>query len=343
MQYEDVNISSQSPPASLVGSSLFRDPINARNLILYGGGVSHRRIAPDIVPPSSSIRDAVWIFDTVDKTWTATEMVLGSRKAPRRGASAEAPQLGLIFYLNGISGDGEHDRPLEEMLILNTSTRESRTVPTNAISNATVRVGAKMEYIASIGTKGALVLIGGGTRTTTYPGYDGHEFDGMASLDTVWILDVASLDHNGTGIWYAQKTSGRTPPARADACIVTAIASDNSSYNIYMLGGYSTNKSLSEHSFDEVWVLSLPQFVWTQVATGTKPISGRACHLVGNRQMLAMGGNDEIAAKRGVLCARSNNYIVVFEMTTLKWSPLYVKEDKDYRVPRAVYEWIGGE
>jgi hypothetical protein len=343
MQYEDLNVSSQSPPARLVGSALFQDPVNARNLILYGGGVSHRRTDPDILPPSSSTSDTVWIYDTVDKTWVAGEKALKNRKAPRRGASAEAPELRLAFYLNGIIGNGKHDEPFEGMLILNTSTRESWTVPTTAISNTTVRVGARMEYIASIGTKGALILIGGGTRSMTDSGYEGYEISAMAPLDIIWTFDVASLDHNGTGTWYAQKTSGRTPPARADACLATAIASDRSSYNIYMLGGYSTNQSHSEQSFDEVWVLSLPQFVWTQVATGTKPIFGRTCHLVGNRQMLAMGGNDVKAAKRGVQCTHANNYIVVFEMTTLKWSPLYVKEDNPYHVPRAVYEWIGGE
>lgn len=59
--------------------------------------------------------------------------------------------------------------------------------------------------------------------------------------------------------------------------------------------------------------------------------------------MLAMGGNCNITSKKDVPCRPGDNNVVVFELTTLKWSPLFVKEDKEYRVPRAVYEWIGGE
>ncbi|KAF2795863.1 hypothetical protein K505DRAFT_238999, partial [Melanomma pulvis-pyrius CBS 109.77] len=296
-QHDDLNITSYSPPAQLMGAALFRDPSNDHSLILYGGGVSYPRSSFEYLPPSASTNDTLWTYDTVARMWSAGKSATGLRsgKAPRRGASAEAPELGLAFYLNGVIGDGRNDSLFEEMIIINTLSRETRTV------------------------------------------------GDMASLDTIWLLDVASLSDNGTGTWYSQKTSGRTPLARADSCLVTATAPDHSSYNIYMLGGISSDISLPQPSIDDVWVLSLPQFVWTQVSAGAKPTSGRACQLVGKRQMLAMGGNCNVTSKRDVPCKPGDNNVVVFEMTTLKWSPLFVKEDKEYRVPRAVYEWIGGD
>ena len=50
-------------------------------------------------------------------------------------------------------------------------------------------------------------------------------------MDAIHILDVATLDKN-EGIWYEQRTTGRTPGSRVDFCLVLAIAPDKSSYNM---------------------------------------------------------------------------------------------------------------
>jgi hypothetical protein len=69
---------------------------------------------------------------------------------------------------------------------------------------------------------------------------------------------------------------------------------------------------------------------------GTRPNYGSACNLAGKKQMLVLGG-----VERNHACDGSP-YVALFDMTNLKWCRDYVKEDFDFRVPKAVYEWIGG-
>jgi len=52
--------------------------------------------------------------------------------------------------------------------------------------------------------------------------------------------------------------------------------------------------------------------------------------------MLVLGGVEHVHA-----CDVSP-YVALFDMTNLKWLRDYVKEDLEFRVPKAVYEWIGG-
>ena len=101
---------------------------------------------------------------------------------------------------------------------------------------------------------------------------------------------------------------------------------------------YMSSGRSSSEVHDDIWVLSLPQFQWTQVFAGTRPNYGSTCHLVGKKQMLVLGGIDEV---HPTVCEESP-YVALFEMTNLKWLRSYVKEDHEFRVPKAIYEWIGG-
>ena len=74
-----------------------------------------------------------------------------------------------------------------------------------------------------------------------------------------------------------------------------------------------------------------------QVYNGTRPNFGATCHLVGTKQLLRLGGVDQTPREK---CGRTK--ISLFDLTNLKWTPNYVKDGVDYRVPKAVYEWIGG-
>lgn len=99
----------------------------------------------------------------------------------------------------------------------------------------------------------------------------------------------------------------------------------------------SSGRSPSK-AYDDVWVLSLPQFRWTQVFAGSRPNYGAICHVVGKKQMLMLGGTDT----RLWACSSSTPYVGLFDMTNLKWLRDYVRDDYDYRVPKAVWERIGG-
>jgi hypothetical protein len=96
-----------------------------------------------------------------------------------------------------------------------------------------------------------------------------------------------------------------------------------------MSSGRSTTKSL-----DDIWVLSLPQFQWTQVFAGVHPNYGSSCQLVGEKQMLFLGG---VWGE-----CRTPLYVALFDMTNLRWMFSFTKGDGAFRVPKAVWELIGG-
>jgi hypothetical protein len=88
--------------------------------------------------------------------------------------------------------------------------------------------------------------------------------------------------------------------------------------------------------YDDVWVLSLPQFLWTQVFAGVRPNYGSTCHLVGKKQMLILGGID------GLKSCKDTPVVALYDLTNLKWLRGYFRDDHDFGVPKAVWEWIGG-
>ncbi|KAH8732638.1 hypothetical protein GQ44DRAFT_667864 [Phaeosphaeriaceae sp. PMI808] len=148
-------------------------------------------------------------------------------------------------------------------------------------------------------------------------------------LDSISVFDVASLDTTPDGLWYRQRTIGRTPGSRLTTCAISIPSPDFTSYHIYMFSGRS-----SSESYDDVWVLSLPQFRWTQVFAGVRWNHGSTCHLAGNKQLIALGGTTETA--------KSCMYVALFDLTNLKWLRRFVVDDVPFRVPKAVWEWIGG-
>jgi len=92
-------------------------------------------------------------------------------------------------------------------------------------------------------------------------------------ISDIQIYDIA------TGKWYNQKATGNPfPPSgsrddilpedRVLGCSVVMTAPDNSSYNIYMLGGTTQSISSLGHRLNDVWVLSIPSFNWIKVWYG---------------------------------------------------------------------------
>ena len=98
---------------------------------------------------------------------------------------------------------------------------------------------------------------------------DVHQND----ISEIQVYDIA------TGKWYTQKATGNPfPPSgsrdeilpedRVLGCSVVMTAPDNSSYNIYMLGGQTQSISLPGYRLNDMWVLSIPSFNWIKVWYG---------------------------------------------------------------------------
>jgi Kelch motif protein len=139
---------------------------------------------------------------------------------------------------------------------------------------------------------------------------------------------------------YMQQTSGDIPPQLTLFCSVVAAAADNSSYNIYIYGGYDGVDATYTTS-DDVYVLSIPSFTWVKVYSGTSAHGriGHKCVKVYPDQMFILGGiprDSEPCLEGGI--------IQVFNLNTLKFQDSYSPTTwSEYKVPSLVTAQIGGK
>jgi hypothetical protein len=170
------------------------------------------------------------------------------------GAGVSVPSENLGFYFSGMQssnngslsyfngGIGAMDMPstlVSTMVRVDTQHFDSADWSTIPLpSTIQPRAEASMVWIP-VGSHGALVVIGG----VSYPA-DIYDYDLNQTLSAqnsnqspLFMTNIPIYDIGGNK-WYVQQTSGKIPPATAQACAVVASASDGSSHNIYVYGGY---------------------------------------------------------------------------------------------------------
>lgn len=109
----------------------------------------------------------------------------------------------------------------------------------------------------------------------------------------------------------------------------------------FIFGGTDrTNKQI----FDDVYVLSLPGFVWHKVEadSGGGGRSGHSCIVIGKRQMLSVGGVDDHDGFTDVLWSTPDpfpNGMAVMDLTNLTWSGEYDANADEYKSPAFVRDW----
>ena len=104
-----------------------------------------------------------------------------------------------------------------------------------------------------------------------------------------------------------------------------------------MYGGRGAN----DQFVDDIWVLSLPGFVWTLVYQGTSPRAGHSCHRVNSRTMISVGGtsNTDYGSPP---CDWQTMGLGVLEISDLTWGSVYNATQGEYEVPAKVVASIGG-
>lgn len=165
--------SSPRPPTTLRGH-LFQGLSSDPRIYLYGGAdFADNDTAHAYASPNAG---ALWSWNASDpgSDWQRLDVGDASPWQPARGAHAEAPGLGLAFYLNGEAGRvasidvwgnlSTQVAHLEGMVVLDTANATGRTawnVSTAGMTGGQPRAGAGMVYVPELGEKGALVLVGG--------------------------------------------------------------------------------------------------------------------------------------------------------------------------------------
>ncbi|KLJ13019.1 hypothetical protein EMPG_12031 [Blastomyces silverae] len=190
-----------------------------------------------------------------------------------------------------------------------------------------------------VSTSGALIAIGGvpyspdisnAQRDNIMDQIGENNRTGPEFMRSVPIYDI------GNGKWYMQNTTGDYPPALAHFCSVVAAAQDGSSYNIYIYGGHSGNH-LSEFSYDNTYILSVPSFTWIHAYDGdTRGRQGHKCIKTYPDKMFVIGGLERHQEERIPI-------IRVFNLNTLRFQNTYHPEEwSEYEVPDLVTAKIGG-
>ncbi|KAM0563725.1 hypothetical protein ACHAPJ_001457 [Fusarium lateritium] len=149
------------------------------------------------------------------------------------------------------------------------------------------------------------------------------------SFSNITIFDPSSKE------WYSQQSTGGPPNPRVDFCSV-GVPGQNGTYEIYIYGG---TQNFENKSFGDVWVLSLPGFRWFK-ADGEAPRRAmHGCALVGNRQMLSIGGND--LGQQGGWRDKDpwEQGIGILDLPNMTWSNEYDADASQYDSPEVVRNW----
>ena len=103
---------------------------------------------------------------------------------------------------------------------------------------------------------------------------------------------------------------------------------------------------------DDVYILSLPSFTWTQVWSGPTPRFGHSCNTAGKRQTLRTGGALDASMYAVETSGQMPNLttlqcdpkegVALFDMFNLTWSSFYNAYAPDYQVPEVAVGLIGG-
>lgn len=155
-------------------------------------------------------------------------------------------------------------------------------------------------------------------------------------MTTVSIYDISKK------VWYEQETSGSSPGALTQGCTVVASAEDGSSHNIYWYGGYDGTHPSQPFS-DDVYVLSIPSFIWTKVYPGNNK-HGRAGHKCTKPypdQMVVVGGYATLSGFPP--SCLEGGIVQIFNLSEPEWLDSYDPLIwSNYTVPSQVLSVIGG-
>ncbi|CAG9949167.1 unnamed protein product [Clonostachys rosea f. rosea IK726] len=182
--------------------------------------------------------------------------------------------------------------------------------------------------------KKPLVMFLGGATTTNDKTWTEVDFNSVALFDP------------STDKWHRQNTTamlGSVPQPRYHFCSVGARGKNNT-YDIFLYGGRQGSDPYA--AYGDVWILSLPGFVWTSVTNSNKgaPRWSHQCAVAAKSQMISMGGISGWKANTWKDDPWTRT-LGVYDMVDLSWKSGYNASAGDYDTPQAFKTWYqqGGE
>ena len=111
----------------------------------------------------------------------------------------------------------------------------------------------------------------------------------------------------------------------------------------FIYGGYDSANgvAVTDEQYLDVYILSLPSFTWFRASAPTE--SWRAnhfCQVIGNRQMLVIGGWDVSSISNfGAVPDPWEKGLGIFDMTSLTWTDGYNVSAARYERPSMVEDY----
>ncbi|KZL86431.1 kelch repeat protein [Colletotrichum incanum] len=260
------------------------------------------------------------------ETETASEHEgLAELRRSHGGAVASTPNSG--FYFGGVWEETQEAGPnafIPGYFQFDFKSQRKAWInhTTSPYSPSRTLYSASAHYVPNFGPNGLIMIMGGSE-------YDsGSGKAETLSMETLWFMDPVTHE------WYSQRTSGEPPTRRRWPCTVGA-QSTNNTYEIFIFGGNDDTVS-----FDDVYILSLPGFVWKQA--NSQPENGTArtfmsCVLAGQRQMITVGGSNKFQTP-----PEKDPFpqgLGIFDITELQWKDEYDSTAAKYDSPQIIKIW----
>ncbi|KAJ5110263.1 hypothetical protein N7532_002908 [Penicillium argentinense] len=283
--------------------------------------------------------------------WHAEDLPSGMTRYITNGAGASAPSENLGFYFSGMRAPdwGSFDYiGLQSNTTANTlisvdmsemgdSKWANDTLPDYILG----RSKAELVWVP-VAESGILVAIGGVVDPVEFfrrTKLDDSQIANSKNISPTFMETVSVYDVKSQA-WYLQNTTGDIPPQLTQFCSVLASASDGSSHNIYIYGGYD-GLDYNGNPSDDVYILSLPSFKWVKAykGTSTHSRSGHRCIKIYPDQMLVFGGQHVDTSH-----CLEDGVIVNFNLNSLKFQEQYDPSQwAEYQVPKILTDQIGGD
>jgi hypothetical protein len=268
------------------------------------------------------------------------------------GAGVSVPSESLGFYFSGMEtpsgseivwASKPADTPsvaVESFIEVNMpSGQETRWSNLTWPAGVKPRANAQLVWLP-VSSQGVLIVIGGvvDPQNLAYaeiPDNTSQIIDSQSTspgfMTSLPVYDIRSQQ------WFVQDASGDVPGPLTEFCSVVAQADGSSTFEIYIYGGYD---GLNGTSRGDIWVLSVPDFIWIHAYDpGSDPTDNfthardsHVCVKPYPDQMFVIGGENTNTDDTCI-----NGIFDVFNLSSLSWLDRYDPTIwADYSIPSIV-------
>lgn len=115
-------------------------------------------------------------------------------------------------------------------------------------------------------------------------------------------------------------------------------------FDRFVYGGFSNTKiGGNQPVYDDIWILTIPGFQWFKTSAVGTPRWAHDCALVGNRQMIVVGGVPKTSDPWTTKPAADplTQGIGILDLSLLSWSDQYNATAPAYDSPALVKKFYG--